>query len=78
MVILALSLALALLPLAGIAAIFAQGFLTTVGGLFMTLILLAISAIFLLNVASEVRRWKKSKAGPPVRAAHAVAGQKGS
>jgi hypothetical protein len=59
--ILGLSLVLGLAPLAGIAWIFATGMLTlwppsaSVDGLFMTLILLALSSCFLLNAYWEAR-----------------------
>ena len=59
--ILVLSLVLGLVPLAGVAWIFATGMITvvppsaTVDGLFMTLILLMLSACFLLNVYWEAR-----------------------
>jgi hypothetical protein len=59
--ILVLSLVLALIPLAGVAWIFANGMITpwppsaTVDGLFMTLILLTLSACFLLNAFWEMR-----------------------
>jgi hypothetical protein len=59
--ILALSLVLGLAPLAGIGWIFATGMITpwppsaTVDGLFMTLILLALSLCFLLNAYWEAR-----------------------
>ncbi|HXX00567.1 MAG TPA: hypothetical protein VEJ00_05085 [Candidatus Acidoferrales bacterium] len=59
--ILALSLILGVLPLAGIGWIFASGMITlwpfsaTVDGLFMTLILLTLSACFLLNAYWEMR-----------------------
>jgi hypothetical protein len=59
--ILALSLVLGLAPLAGIGWIFATGMLTlwppsaTVDGLFMTLILLALSSCLLLNAYWEAR-----------------------
>ncbi len=49
------SICLGLFPLAGIALMAANGFLFTVDGLFMSLILLTISGIFLLNVALEAR-----------------------
>jgi hypothetical protein len=58
---LALSLALGILPLAGIAWIFVSGMITvsppsaTVDGLFTTLILLALSGTFLLNAYWEMR-----------------------
>ena len=50
-----LSIALAVLPLAGIAWIFAAGALLSVDGLFMSLILLTLSGIFFLNVFLECR-----------------------
>jgi len=59
--ILALSLVLGILPLAGIAWIFASGMIRpwppafTVDGLFMSLILLTLSACFLLNAFWEAR-----------------------
>lgn len=59
--ILVLSLVLGLLPLAGVGWILATGMLTlwppsaTVDGLFMTLILLALSLCFLLNAYWEAR-----------------------
>lgn len=57
--ILVLSLVLALVPLAGVAWIFASGMITlsppscTVDGLFMSLILLTLSGCFLLNAYWE-------------------------
>jgi hypothetical protein len=60
-VILVLSLVLALVPLAGVVWIFVSGMITiappsaTVDGLFMTLILLTVSACFLLNSYWEAR-----------------------
>lgn len=59
--ILVLSLVLGLLPLAGVAWIFVSGMITlappsaTVDGLFMSLILLTLSACFLLNAYWEMR-----------------------
>ena len=59
--ILVLSVVLGLLPLAGVGWIFASGMITlsplsfTVDGLFMTLILLTLSACFLLNGYWEAR-----------------------
>ncbi|HTW57410.1 MAG TPA: hypothetical protein VMD99_04745 [Terriglobales bacterium] len=59
--ILALSLVLGLLPLAGIGWILASGMIrlwppsATVDGLFMSLILLALSVCFLLNAYWEMR-----------------------
>jgi hypothetical protein len=59
--ILVLSLVLALLPLAGVGWILANGMITlwppaaTVDGLFMSLILLTLAACFLLNAFWEAR-----------------------
>jgi hypothetical protein len=61
LMILALSLVLGLVPLAGVAWIFVSGMITlspfsvTMDGLFMTLILLTLSACFLLNAFWEMR-----------------------
>jgi len=46
---------LALAPLAGIARIVTNGTVTTVDGLFMTIIMLALSGILFLNVYLEAR-----------------------
>jgi len=59
--ILVLSLVLGVVPLLGVAWILVSGMITlapfsaTVDGLFMTLILLALSACFLLNAYWEMR-----------------------
>jgi hypothetical protein len=50
-----ISILLGLIPLAGIAWIFVSGTLTTVDGLFESLIMLSISGIFFLNVFWELR-----------------------
>jgi len=75
--ILVLSLVLGIIPLIGIAWIFLSGMITlsppaaTVDGLFMTLILLTLSACFLLNAFWEARDrglvkfGKKQKAAAP-------------
>lgn len=61
LMILVLSLVLGIVPLLGVAWIFVSGMITlsppsaTVDGLFMTLILLALSGCFLLNVYWEMR-----------------------
>ncbi len=73
---------LAIIPLIGIALIIVGGMLFTVDGLFMTLILLAISGAFFFNVLLELRRMglvpflAKPAAAPatPSRAATASAG----
>jgi hypothetical protein len=54
-VILLVSILLAIIPLAGIAWILIHGSITTVDGLFGSLILLTISGIFFLNVFWELR-----------------------
>lgn len=55
---LALSAAFALLCLAGVAFTVVRGSITTVDGLFTSLILLALSGILLLNVFVELRKRK--------------------
>src|SRR5580693_1058614 len=57
---LVISLFLALIPLLGIVYIMVFGSLTTVDGLFMSLILLSISAILGLNVLIELRKGKSA------------------
>lgn len=52
---LALSLLLSLLPLLGVAWIAVYGSVTTVDGLFMSLILLAISGVLALNALLELK-----------------------
>jgi uncharacterized membrane protein len=54
-VMLLISIVLGLLPLAGIAWIIVAGSITTVDGLFMSLILLTLSGIFFLNTFWELR-----------------------
>jgi hypothetical protein len=56
------SAVLALLPLLGIAWILTRGTITTVDGLFMSLILLAISGVFGMNTAWELRRVRRRSA----------------
>ena len=51
-----LSILLALVPLAGIARILLNGTITTVDGLFMSIILLTLSGILFLNAWLEVRK----------------------
>ena len=55
-----ISLILALIPLLGIAYVLFSGLITTVDGLFLSLILAAMSGILLLNAGLELR---KKKAG---------------
>jgi hypothetical protein len=52
---LVLSLALGILPLAGVVWTLMNGMITTVDGLFMVLILLMLSGTFMLNVYWELR-----------------------
>jgi len=63
------SIVLGLIPLAGIAWIVASGTITTVDGLFESLIMLSLSGVFFLNAFWEMRDrgWlgKKSGAGTP-------------
>jgi hypothetical protein len=79
-VMLLLSILLALIPLAGIAWIVITRSLTSVDGLFMSLILLTLSGIFLLNVLFEIdaRGWlpflHKNKPGSPKEPPAAKAG----
>src|SRR5581483_11732410 len=56
-----LSLILALVPLAGIAYIVLFGSILTVDGLFISLILLTISGIFLLNIMLELKAHREPK-----------------
>jgi len=52
---LALSLVLGILPLLGVAWTLTNGMITTVDGLFMSLILLTLSGVFMLNAYWEMR-----------------------
>jgi hypothetical protein len=54
-VMLLISIVFGLVPLAGIVWILMAGSITTVDGLFMSLILLTLSGVFLLNAALELR-----------------------
>ena len=74
--ILVLSLVLGIVPLIGVAWIFVSGMITlspfsaTVDGLFMTLILLTLSACFLLNAYWEAKDHGligKKQAPPPAK-----------
>ena len=58
---LVLSIVLGIVPLLGIAWTVASGTITTVDGLFMSLILLTLSGILFLNAFLEVRNLKVSK-----------------
>ncbi len=52
---LVLSLVLGVLPLLGVAWTLMNGMITTVDGLFMSLILLTLSGVFMLNAYWEMR-----------------------
>ena len=74
--ILVLSLVLGIVPLIGVVWIFVSGMITlspfsaTVDGLFMTLILLTLSACFLLNAYWEAKDHGligKKQAAPPAK-----------
>jgi hypothetical protein len=54
-VMLLLSIALGIVPLAGIVGILLAGSITTVDGMFMSLILLTLSGVFFLNACWELR-----------------------
>ena len=54
-VMLLISILLGLIPLAGIAWIIVSGTITTVDGLFESLIMLSLSGIFMLNAFWELR-----------------------
>ena len=66
-----ISFLLGLIPLAGIGWIIVSGTLTTVDGLFESLIMLSISGVFFLNVFWELRdhgllgKGKAAPAKPP-------------
>jgi hypothetical protein len=64
--VLVLSIVLGIVPLLGIAWTVASGTITTVDGLFMSLILLTLSGILFLNAFLEVRNLKvvKQKSAP--------------
>ena len=68
---LALSLVLGILPLLGIVWTVMNGTITTVDGLFMSLILLALSGFFFLNAFWECRDCgyipSKQKNAPPAK-----------
>jgi hypothetical protein len=61
---LVLSVILGLVPLAGVARIVMNGTVTTVDGLFMSIIMLALSSILFLNVYLEARKKFTLKKAP--------------
>ncbi len=79
-VMLLLSILLTLIPLAGIVWIIITRSLTSVDGLFMSLILLTLSGVFFLNALFEMdaRGWlpflHKNKSSPPKEPPAAKAG----
>jgi hypothetical protein len=64
---LVLSVVFGLVPLAGVAEIVIHGSLTTVDGLFMSLILLALSGLLFLNAFLEARQRFAVKKAPPAQ-----------
>lgn len=74
---LAISLILGILPLLGVVWTLTSGMITTVDGLFMSLILLTLSAVFMLNAYWEMRDFgmigKKKAAAPAPKAPAAKA-----
>ncbi len=62
---LVLSLLLSLIPLIGVAWIVVYGSVTTVDGLFMSLILLTMSGILVLNALLELKQKRNPAAGAP-------------
>jgi len=62
---LVLAVLLGVIPLLGIAWTVASGSVTTVDGLFMSLILLALSGVFLFNVLWEIRLPRKPDVAAP-------------
>ena len=74
---LALSLVLGILPLLGVAWTLMNGMITTVDGLFMSLILLILSGVFMLNAYWEMRDLgmlgKKTAAAPAAKSPAAKA-----
>ena len=64
---LVLSVILGIVPLMGVAWIVLKASVTTVDGLFMSLILLTLSGILFLNAFLEVRGKFKKSAAPPAQ-----------
>jgi hypothetical protein len=64
---LVLSVILGIIPLLGVAWIILKASLTTVDGLFMSLILLTLSGILFLNAFLELRGRLKKSAAPPAQ-----------
>ena len=72
---LVLSVLLALIPLLGVAWILLHGMVTTVDGLFMALILLAMSGIVGLNVLLELRKRGSGETRPGAAVVPTVSGR---
>jgi len=70
---LAISLVLGILPLLGVAWTLMNGMITTVDGLFMSLILLTLSGVFMLNAYWEMRDMGLIKKKAPEKKAAAPA-----
>ncbi|MBZ5650371.1 MAG: hypothetical protein LAO18_07810 [Acidobacteriia bacterium] len=64
---LVLSVVLGLVPLAGIGWTVENGLITTVDGLFMSTIMLALSGILFLNVYLEAHKKFTAKKAPPAQ-----------
>jgi hypothetical protein len=64
---LVLSIVLGIVPLMGVAWIVLKASVTTVDGLFMSLILVTLSSILFLNVYLEIRGRLKKSAAPPAQ-----------
>ena len=65
MLVVLLSILLGIIPLLGVAWIWMSHTLTTVDGLFMSLILLALAGIFFFNAVMEIRRGLKDDDSAP-------------
>jgi hypothetical protein len=61
---LVLSILLGLVPLAGVGRIVMNGMITTVDGLFMSIILITLSGVLFLNAFLEARRQFAVKNAP--------------
>ena len=64
---LVLSVVFGLVPLAGIGWTVENGMIATVDGLFMSIIMLALSGVLFLNVYLEARKKFAGKQAPPAQ-----------
>jgi hypothetical protein len=64
---LVLSVVFGLVPLAGIGWTVENGMIATVDGLFMSIIMLALSGVLFLNVYLEARKKLAGKQAPPAQ-----------